>query len=241
MRSVPVSDARFADAVAALSRPHDGERSLTEPLLGVIPVAGASVSTIGDLFGSETVEASDAIIGRIDELQFDLGEGPCWDAVATGRPVLEPDLRRPIREWPVFADSLRREHEVGAIFAFPISVGSLRLGAVDLYNHDPVSLDDESVGRLLVFSGLIGRRVLERAVLLSDDSLGDGLSRHSRRLVHQATGFVIAQLGVSADDAVLLIQAHAFSAGLSMDEVATRILDRSLTFTVNGSRIEGAE
>lgn len=30
---------------------------------------------------------------RIDEVQFDLGEGPCWNAVATGRPVLLPYLR----------------------------------------------------------------------------------------------------------------------------------------------------
>lgn len=231
---------RFAAAVAALSVPHDGSRSLTEPILEIVPLAGASISTIGEVLGSETVEASDAIIKRIDELQFDLGEGPCWDAVAVGEPVLEPDLARPDRAWPAFTDALRSEHEIGALFAFPLSVGSLRLGAIDLYHDDPVTLDGVAIDRLLVFSGLLGRRVLERALRLSD-SAEAGVSRHGRRLVHQATGFVIAQLGVSADDAALLIQAHAFAKGRSMEEVAQQILDRSLTFTASGARIEGAE
>jgi hypothetical protein len=234
-----MTEKRFAAAVEALSRPHDGAGSLTEPILDVIPVTGVSVSTIGTVLGSETVEASDAVIGRIDELQFDLGEGPCWDAIATGEPVLEPDLSAPVRAWPVFVDALRREHSVGAIFAFPLSVGSLRLGAVDLYNDDPVRLDGVAVDRMLVFSGLLGRRVLERAIHLSGDPVADGVSRHGRRLVHQATGFVIAQLGVSARDAVLLIQAHAFAKELSMEDVARQILDRRLTFTVSGARIEG--
>lgn len=235
-----MNDERFAAAVAALSRPHDGNGSLTEPILEVIPLTGASVSTIGEVLGSETVEASDAIIGRIDELQFDLGEGPCWDAVALGEPVLEPDLTSPVRSWPAFANALRTEHEVGAIFAFPLSVGSLRLGAIDLYNDDPVRLDGAAIDRLVVFSGLLGRRVLERALRLSD-SAEAGISRHGRRLVHQATGFVIAQLGVSAEDATLLIQAHAFAKGQSMEDVAHQILDRTLTFTASGARIEGAE
>ncbi|RWZ52409.1 ANTAR domain-containing protein [Labedella phragmitis] len=233
-----MSEARFAAALAALSQPHDGSGSLTEPILDVIPVTGASVSTLGDLFGSETVEASDAVIGRIDELQFDLGEGPCWDAISVGEPVLEPDLSTPIRTWSAFADALHREHEIGALFAFPVSVGSLRLGAVDLYNEEPMRLDGVAIDRLLVLSGLLGRRVLERAIRLSGDA-DTGISRHGRRLIHQATGFVIAQLGVSADDASQLIRAHAFAKGQSMEEVAQQILDRTLTFTVSGARIEG--
>jgi hypothetical protein len=233
-----VVDDQFSAAVAALSRPNDGFSSLTEPILGVIPVNGASVSTLGELLGSETVEASDEVIGRIDELQFDLGEGPCWDAISTGEPVLEPDLSRTERPWPAFMEALRVESEVGALFAFPLSVGSLRIGAVDLYTHDPVALDELSIRRLVVFSGLLGRRVLERALHVSGEHADGAPPRHSRHLLHQATGFVIAQLGVTADEATLLIQAHAFSKGVGMIDVAEQILDRSLTFSVSGTGIE---
>lgn len=235
-----MSEDRFAAALAALSRPTGGSESLTEPILGIVPVSGASVSTLGELLGAESVEASDAIIRRIDELQFDTNEGPCWDAVLTGEVVLEPDFRdRPRSSWPRFSEGVRA-HDVGALFAVPVSLGSLRLGAIDLYNTDPVDLDAESVRRLLLFGGVLGRRVLQRALEsvadAGDEAAGEG--RHSRHRIHQAAGFVIAQLGVSADDALLLLQARAYADGVSMAEVAEEVLERRLVFTATGSVIE---
>lgn len=228
---------RFAAAVAALSRPSGGSESLTEPILGVIPVTGASVSTLGDLLGMESIEASDAIIRLVDEVQFDLREGPCWDAVRTGEPVLEPDFRgRPKRSWPRFAE-LVRPHDVGALFAVPVSLGSLRLGAIDLYNSDPIELDAESVEQLAIFGSVLGRRVLERAIRYADIDAGSE-GRHSRHRIHQAAGFVIAQLGVSADEALLLLQARAYASGARMAEVAELVLERRLSFTATGTTIE---
>lgn len=229
---------RFAAAVAALSRPTGGSESLTEPILGVIPVTGVSISTLGEVLGLESVEASDAIIRRIDDLQFDLGEGPCWDAFDLGEPVIEPDFRnRPRRTWPLFTEGVR-PHDVGALFAVPVSLGTVRLGAIDLYHSDPIELDQEAIEQLMVFGGIIGRRVLERALRSSADIGDPGEGRHSRHRIHQAAGFEIAQLGVSADDALLLLQARAYSSGSSMAEVAEQVLEKRLVFSVTGAVIE---
>lgn len=57
------------------------------------------------------------------------------------------------------------------------------------------------------------------AALLGDEasSTGEGLSSWaSRATVHQATGMVVAQLGVSAEDALALLRAHAFSSDLPL-------------------------
>ncbi|RUQ98295.1 GAF and ANTAR domain-containing protein [Labedella endophytica] len=235
-----MTEERFTAALAALSRPSGGSESLTEPILGIIPVTGASVSTIGELLGMESVEASDAIIRRIDELQFDMSEGPCWDAVERGEPILEPDFRhRPRGMWPRFSEGVR-VHDVGALFAVPVSLGTLRVGAIDLYHRDPIELDDEAIRRLLIFGGVIGRRVLRRALESTPDAADEvsGGGRHSRYRIHQAAGFVIAQLGVTADDALLLLQARAFSTGSSMEEIAEQILEKRLTFSVTGAVIE---
>jgi hypothetical protein len=235
-----MSEDRFVAAVAALSRPTSGSESLTAPILGIVPVTGVSVSTLGDLLGVESVEASDAIIRSIDELQFDTRQGPCWDAVSTGEPVLEPDFRGgPRRSWPRFVEGAR-VHDVGALFAVPVSLGSLRLGAIDLYNVDPVDLDAEDVRRLLVVGGVVGRRVLQRALEATPDAADEAAAqgRHSRHRIHQAAGFVIAQLGVSADDALLLLQARAYADGVGMAETAELVLERRLVFTVTGAQIE---
>jgi AmiR/NasT family two-component response regulator len=56
-------------------------------------------------------------------------------------------------------------------------------------------------------------------------------------VIHQATGFVIAQLGVSASDAELLIRARAFAEARTMQQVADDIVGRRIRFTMAGAGI----
>ncbi|MFE5670814.1 GAF and ANTAR domain-containing protein [Agromyces sp. NPDC056523] len=229
----------FDNAMGELAALDPTESDLTRPVLRAVPLSGASVSTLGGLLAQETVSASDAQAGRLDELQFDLGEGPCWDAVSTGQPVIEPDVQRhPSRVWPGFSEALRDE-PIGALFAFPLSVGTLRFGALDLYDREPSTLTDTQAARIDAMTALISRHVLRRAIRLARDvDAAPERSGHSRRAVHQATGFVIAQLGLAPDDAHLLIQGQALAQGQSMAEVAEDIIARRLTFVRNADRIE---
>lgn len=230
----------FADAAAALSSAEENSSdALTSPLLRFLPVDGASISTIGDLLGTRTVAASDETVARIDELQFDLGEGPCWDALASAAPVLEPDLRRaPRRHWPAFSEAVRR-HDVGALFAFPLVVGPLRIGAIDLYAASGLELGDERTAQTSALAHIVSRHVLRQALRdgLAEEP-GEDLSPYSRRAIHQATGFVIAQCGISASDAQLLLRGHAFGEGRSVNDVAEDVVAGRLSFAADGSAIE---
>ena len=49
---------------------------------------------------------------------------------------------------------------------------------------------------------------------------------------------VLWQLGISALDARLVIQGHAFVVGRSMQEIAEEIIDRRLSFAENENQIE---
>jgi hypothetical protein len=235
---VPVSEA-FRASMQQLAELHDADAELTVAVLRAVPVSGAAVSTLGGLLGQETVASSDAIAARLDELQFDLGEGPCWDVIANGTPVFEPDIRtHPRHPWPAFIEAIRHE-PIGAVFAFPLSVGTMHLGALDLYHAQPTNLSDEHARQVAAMSELISRYVLRRALRFAGE-LEPTESRHARRTVHQATGFVIAQLGLTPEDAHLLIQGQALVQGRSMTDVARDIVDRRLTFTRDGDRIEEA-
>jgi GAF domain-containing protein len=213
-----------------------GPQQLSEPFLDVLPVTGAAVSTLGDLLGSETLSATDDRAARLDELQFDLGEGPCWDALRSSRPVLEPDVNHPQIFWPAFSPALR-EHQVRSIFAFPLQVGSLRIGAIDLYSLEPVTLHETHARQATAMADVIGRKVL-RDALAAVDVDEHPVSAYSRRLIHQATGMVLAQLELSADDARLVIHGHAFAVGTTMEEVAQDVLDGRLSFAKGDAGIE---
>jgi hypothetical protein len=237
-----MSPDEFQTAIDRLRSAAPRDSQLAEPFVELFQVSGTSVSTIGDLLGSQTVAATNRQAARLDEVQFDLGEGPCWDAIGSGAPVLEPDFRtRGWKEWPAFTAAIAAD-PVTSLFAFPMLIGPLKVGAIDLYAASHMELGDVECRRAAVMADVVGRRILEAALAdTAEEYREDTSNPFSRRLVHQATGMVLAQLGVSADDAVLVMQAHAFGTGLSMMDVANRILDGELDFSVHNGSIEDSQ
>jgi len=217
------------------------DSDLAGSVLAALPVSGVSVATMGGLLRSETVSASDETAARLDELQFDLGEGPCWDAVAERRPVLEGSLRgAPVRSWPAFSRALLDHEGVEALYAFPLLLGPLALGAMDLWCDRPGDLPDESARRASALADEVSRHLLRRAVRdVADDQAEEvRVGAYSRRRIHQATGMVLAQADVSAEDAELLLQGHAFSQGVPMTEIADAVLEGRLSFSSGRDGIE---
>lgn len=227
----------FAIVYSALDQV-DEDDQLVEPILRLMPLSGASIATLGDTLSPETIAASDEQIALIDELQFDLSEGPCWDAVGSGRPVLEEAVKRNgYDSWPSFTEAIR-DHAVGSIFAFPLRVGPLQVGAVELYDTEERTLDTQSVEDMMSLTRPLSRYVLRRTLELASLPDTAQLKPHARRRIHQATGFVIAQLGLTPDDAHLLIQAQAFAQNRSMSDVAEDILERRTGYVLHDDTIE---
>lgn len=199
-----------------------------------LPISGASISVFSGLAPETMVCASNTVSARIDELQYDLGEGPRWVALETRRPVLLPYVHSgPHQAWPVFATALR-DLDVSALFVFPLMLGAMDIGVVELYSSDagPLSPADRSTALQLadVATWQLLRQLLTLAPTGGADTPQDG-SPLSRREVHQATGMVLAQTGASATDALLLLRAHAFAQGRTVREVARDVVARTLDFT----------
>lgn len=204
--------------------------SLCTPFLSITPATGASISFLGISTAHSTICASDETAARLDELQFDLGEGPCWEALRTLLPALHSYIQNEdTPAWPEFARAIRG-HPVGAMFAFPLLVSSLEIGAVDLYTTGAGTLSTEEIEDASALASVAAWQVLRRVLADQEDDGRDG-SIYSRREIHQATGMVIAQLDVTAEDALLLLRAHAFSRSLSVREIAAEIVERRLSFS----------
>lgn len=232
-----MTDVTLTMALGEVDRAAEDPATFYRPFLMLLPVSGAAVSTVGDLLGSETVSASGPLAATVDELQFDLGEGPCWDAMTSQRPVLEPHLRRNTTRWPAFSVAIA-QHQISSLFAFPLHVGSLQIGAVDLYSTQEMELSPTQTRHASVLAGRVGTHVLRRALATSDEDYQHPGNAFSRRLVHQATGVVIAQLQLSPDEARLIIQGHAFATSRSMMTVAEDILHGRIVFTRGADGIE---
>jgi hypothetical protein len=171
---------------------------------------------------------------RIEELQYDLGEGPCIDAYRHGRPVYEPDLAHPsVPRWPAFtAPALEAGAE--AVFGFPLRVGAVRLGALNLYRDAPGPLSDEQHADALELADAAAQAVLVmQAGALPGDLATELEGTDLHLVVHQAAGMVAVQLGVDVTEALVRLRAHAFGNDRDLDAVARDVVLRKLRFTAS--------
>lgn len=183
---------------------------------------GVGLAVISSEGVPEPTFVSDSRSRLIEDLQFTLGEGPCVDAVRSGSPVLLDDLRAvtdATRRWPTFA----REAEssgVRAVFAFPVRVGAIALGVLDLYRSRPGTLGADELASVL-------RTVDRIAAVLLDVSAagGDGVTEPAYRMVvHQAAGMVMAQSQTNIASALARLRATAFSEGIPINDLAADVV-----------------
>jgi GAF domain/ANTAR domain len=190
--------------------------------------AGLSLMVDGELRG--TAGATGPGIGVIQELQLSLGQGPCVDACASGDPVTESDLADPaLLRWPAFAQAAA-EAGVRAVFAFPLRVGAIRIGVLALYRDRAGGLSADEFGDGLVLAEVAVHVVLGLQAGAGPDTLHALLATQPTHWaeVHQATGMISAQLGVSLDEAFVRLRAASFAENRQLREVAGDVVARRL-------------
>lgn len=217
-----------------------GERSaqpqrICQLCVDTLELSGAGIGMVTESGNHGVVCATDEVSARIEDLQLTLGEGPCVDAVVTRAPVLVGDLSDAsgiaVDRWPAFLEGARSAG-VRAVFAFPLRIGAITVGALDLYSASPRELDDNQLS-----AALMAADVAAMALLHLDTDLAAGFAdnfdtRSSYQLqVHQATGMVQVQLGVTTEEAVLMLRARAFSEGRPLTEIASDVVERRLRFS----------
>jgi hypothetical protein len=217
----------LTEIVAGTSEISHFPERLCAACVNALPVDGVGLSlmTRDHPGGRALLGASDGVGARIEELQFDLGEGPCFSAFGDARPVLVPDMqdREPRVRWPMFTREIQMVG-VGSLFAFPLQVGAIGIGVLDCYRSrvGPLTEIAEALAMAdAVTMALINIRArpgLDEPVDLFD------LSWRTHAVVHQATGALVAQLGISTEDALAKLRARAFRESRPVDAVARDLM-----------------
>lgn len=209
--------------------------ALGRPFLDLLPVTGVSIAVFSGASKHSTIYASDRVAARIDELQFDLGEGPSFDTIRSTEPTLLGNLDGHTSRWPIFTAGLA-ELNARALFVFPMVMGAVCVGVASLYRDSAGDLPEDDITTGLTVARSIAGPALRRAVSMSamDGTLDGVTTIELRREVHQATGMVLAQLNISPTDAFSRLRAHAFSTNQTVQEVAREVLSRRLDFSLLG-------
>ncbi|PPF42711.1 hypothetical protein C5B85_15690 [Pseudoclavibacter sp. AY1F1] len=107
--------------------------------------------------------------------------------VTSRKPVLTENLAAlPAHRWSAFRDAVSRE-QVGALFAFPMFVGPLPIGAVDMYSSTPSGFSPMQVRQAVVLADLLAKLVLR----LSQASAADA-PKEDRWRSHRVQGALVS-------------------------------------------------
>jgi hypothetical protein len=198
----------------------------------VSAMTGAGIMLMSDDIPIGSVCTTDEVSTLIEDLQFTLGEGPCVDAHTHGRPVLEPDLADPSTpRWLAFSPPALAAG-ARAIFGFPLQVGAVRLGALNLYRDRRGPLSDDQHADALVMADVAAHEVLAMQGHASPDAVAAELDVGAdfHLVVHQASGMVAAQLEITVGEALVRLRAYVFAHDLTLSEVAEAVVARRLRF-----------
>ena len=210
---------------------------LCEVCADVTGTSGAGIMLMSGDMPRGSVCTTNDVSALVEQLQYTLGEGPCVDAYHQDRPVLEPDLADPrTPRWLAFTGPAI-EAGVRAIFGFPLRVGAVRLGAVNLYCDEPGLLTDDQHADALVMADVAAQAVLVLQAHAPPGRLAAELAVGAdfHYVVHQASGMVAAQLDTSVGQALVRLRAYAFGNDRPLREVAQDVVARKLRFDSRGA------
>ena len=196
----------------------------------ILGVNGAGIMLMSGDIPRGSLGTTDEVSRLIEDLQYTLGEGPCVDACQQDEVVAEPDLARPVtRRWPAFTPPVLRAG-ARAVFAFPLRIGTVRLGALDSYRDRPGPLSGEQHADALAVAGVAARWVLEAQAGAPPGTVAEELEAGAdfHFAVHNAAGMVSAQQDISVTDALIRLRAYAFTHDRPLTEVAQDVVGRKL-------------
>lgn len=195
-------------------------------------LSGAGIMLMAGDVQRGSLCTSDGVSAAIEELQFSFDEGPCLDAFRDDAPVIEPDLTGSGRSrWPSFAPRAAAAG-AAAVFGFPIAVGVVRLGALNLYRSTAGVLSGEQFEDCLALASIAGTTMIELQAQAPEGTLAPGLEAGANLelRVHQAIGMVAAQAEVDVANALAMLRAHALDDGQTLRSVALDVVARELDF-----------
>lgn len=218
---------RFATVLASLSR----EESLTDRLCEagrlMLDADGAAMTINYTGQDRLTVSSTDDLAWLIEDVQDVAGEGPGHDAANTGGLVSAHLSTRGDDRWNLLSERLRVVDIDTHVLAFPLTADRSMLGVMTVHRQQPTQDGDASLAKFL--------GVTVGSALLQDTRFGahgDALTQawSQRAQVHQATGMVVAQVGVRPEDALALLRGQAFARNTTLAVVADDIIARRINF-----------
>ncbi|MBC2642009.1 MULTISPECIES: GAF and ANTAR domain-containing protein [unclassified Rhodococcus (in: high G+C Gram-positive bacteria)] len=213
----------MAALARSLSAPRTVEerlRAITGSVVELMPsdtCAGILLVSKGNRF--ETVAPTSPLLGKLDAVQEQLGQGPCVVAAIKNLVVRSDDLRAETR-WPEFAAAAV---EVGILssISFQLYTSREKMGALNLFAFEPNAFAPEDEATVEV---LAAHAALALTAARTEEQLRSAIS--SRDIIGQAKGMLMERFGIDAIEAFDLLAKLSQQMNIRLNAVAQQIVER---------------
>ena len=220
---------RLAAAVATLSMLVVADETPETTLARIVAVLmhtlnradGAGISLVSG-WRIETVAGTSDLQRRVDEVQTETGQGPCFEAIrAPSARAFRIDHMSGETRWPLFCARVA-DLGVESKIAFVLDVDDDVLGALNLYATRPDAFDsqDETIGCIFANHAAVAMANAQTyaASRIKVEQLEDAL--RSRDVIGRAKGILMARDGLTDDEAFARLSRISQNLNVKLRDVA---------------------
>ena len=222
---------RLTKALADVQPHVQPDASLTDVLTvlthkGVEIIDGAEHAAVsmGRKNSWETVAATSQTPLRVDAIQYELGTGPCVDAVLKHTVFVTDDLEHDPR-WPEFGRKASTETGVRSMMSYRMFLEDSRqvLAGLNFYSHkrEAFTLQEQTLGLLLATHG---------ALIVANAEQGDEITNlqhalESNRDIGTAMGILMAMHKITKDQAFQALRVASQHSHRKLRDLAHEVID----------------
>ncbi|QQS01505.1 MAG: GAF and ANTAR domain-containing protein [Austwickia sp.] len=166
----------------------------------------------------ETAAVTDDIVRRADDLQLELGQGPCLEAIDDRTTFLIRDTCTETR-WPVWC---RQVADLGirSVVSVRLFTQAGTIGSLNVYGHEPDQFDADDAVLVAIFAG-------HASVALAAARTESGLRQamDGRHLIGLAQGILMERFDLSTDKAFAVLRRYSQDRNMKLRNVAAYVVE----------------
>lgn len=216
----------LADALAQAARDINTRQPLPEVLQRLVQTAQNALPGVDHVGISithpdgrvETLAATDQLVLDLDQLQYELNEGPCLSAIREADVVVVNAAEEDPPRWPRFMERARAMG-LRSQMGLRLFNEEATLGGLNLYATRDEAIDLDVVNVATLFASHIA---LALGKARHDSNLSAGLQ--SRQLIGQAIGIVMERYELDEDRAFQYLTRVSQNSNLKLRDVAAELV-----------------
>jgi GAF domain-containing protein len=187
----------------------------------------AGVTLIEDSTVS-TAAATDEFTLKIDQDQYDTGEGPCLQALSTQEVVLAEDVAHDSR-WPRFSAEASKEG-LASVLSMPLRVRDKGVGALNLYSKTSHGFEHRSRPLAALFASQASVAISNAQTYMANLRVAEQLQEaiKSREVIGEAKGILLAREGVSEEEAFQMLVRVSQSSNVKLRDLAQKVVEEAI-------------